>query len=129
MSDLIDRQAAITAICEDGTWLESQGCTEITMCERKQRDADILSELPTIDAVEKERYDRLLENSIIIADALRKYQSADMVEVVRCKDCKHRVYTDDGESCPDDIVCDLWESDGFTETDYCSWGERRPDAD
>lgn len=84
---------------------------------------------PTIDAVEKERYDRLLENSIIIADALRKYQSADMVEVVRCKDCKHRVYTDDGESCPDDIVCDLWESDGFTETDYCSWGERRPDAD
>ena len=50
MSDLIDRQAAITAICEDGTWLESQGCTEITMCERKQRDADILSELPTIDA-------------------------------------------------------------------------------
>lgn len=59
MSDLIDRQAAITAICEDGTWLESQGCTEITMCERKQRDADILSELPSVDAV----------------------------EVVRCKDC------------------------------------------
>lgn len=52
MSDLIDRQTAITAICEDGTWLESQGCTEITMCERKQRDADILSELPTIDAIE-----------------------------------------------------------------------------
>ena len=52
MGDPIDRQAAITAICEDGTWLERQGCTEITMCERKQRDADILSELPTIDAVE-----------------------------------------------------------------------------
>lgn len=50
MSDLIDRQKAITAICEDGTWLENQGCTEITLCERKQRDADILSELPTIDA-------------------------------------------------------------------------------
>ena len=60
MSDLIDRQAAITAICEDGTWLESQGCTEITMCERKQRDADILSELPPVDAV----------------------------PVVRCKDCE-----------------------------------------
>ena len=61
MNDLIDRQAAITAICEDGTWLERQGCTEITMCERKQRDADILSELPTIDAV----------------------------PVIRCKDCVH----------------------------------------
>lgn len=53
----------------------------------------------------------------------------DYQEIVRCKDCKHRVYTDDGESCPDDIVCDLWESDGFTETDYCSRGERRTDAD
>jgi hypothetical protein len=52
MSDLIDRQAAIIAICEDGTWLERQGCNEITLCERKQRDADILSELPTVDAVE-----------------------------------------------------------------------------
>lgn len=45
--DLISRQAAIKAICEDGTWLESQGCTEITMAERKQRDADILSDLPS----------------------------------------------------------------------------------
>lgn len=47
MDDLISRQAAIKAICEDGTWLESQGCTEITMAERKQRDADILSDLPS----------------------------------------------------------------------------------
>lgn len=45
--DLISRQAALKAICEDGTWLESQGCTEITMAERKQRDADILSDLPS----------------------------------------------------------------------------------
>lgn len=47
MDDLIRRRAAIKAICEDGTWLESQGCTEITMAERKQRDADILGELPS----------------------------------------------------------------------------------
>lgn len=58
--DLISRQAAIKAICEDGTWLESQGCTEITMAERKQRDADILGELP--------------------------YAQTD---IVRCKDCQH----------------------------------------
>ena len=62
MCDLISRQAAITAICEDGTWLESQGCTEITMCERKQRDADILSELPTIEA-EQVRHGRWLRGS------------------------------------------------------------------
>lgn len=47
MTDFISRRAAIKAICEDGTWLESQGCTEITMAERKQRDADILGELPS----------------------------------------------------------------------------------
>ena len=47
MYDLISRQSAIKAICEDGTWLESQGCTEITMAERKQRDADILGEFPS----------------------------------------------------------------------------------
>lgn len=47
--DLISRQAAIKAICEDGTWLESQGCTDISMAERKQRDADILSDLPAVD--------------------------------------------------------------------------------
>lgn len=50
MDDLISRQAAIKAICEDGTWLESQGCTEITMVERKQRDADILGELPSAES-------------------------------------------------------------------------------
>lgn len=61
VSDLIDRQKAITAILEDGTWLERQGCTEITMCERKQRDADILSELPTIEA-EPVRHGRWIEH-------------------------------------------------------------------
>ena len=45
--DLISRQAAIKAICEDGTWLERQGCTDISMAERKQRDVDILSDLPS----------------------------------------------------------------------------------
>lgn len=56
---------------------------------------------------------------------IKTQPEVDAVPVVRCKDCKHRVYTDDGESNPDDIVCDLWESDGFTEADYCSRGERR----
>lgn len=80
---------------------------------------------PTIDAVEKERYDRLLENSIIIADALRKYQSADMVEVVQCKDCK---WFDPSHPCgtiePLVFKCRLYgtfHSPGF----FCGSGERR----
>lgn len=47
--DLIDRQAVIKAICEDGTWLESQGCVEVTMAERKQRDVDIICSLPSAE--------------------------------------------------------------------------------
>ena len=46
-------------------------------------------------------------------------------DIVRCKDCKHRMYTEDGESDPYDIVCDYHMSDGFDEKDFCSYGERR----
>ena len=71
MEDLINRQAAIKAICEDSTWLESQGCTDIWMAERKQRDVDILSDLPSAQP-----------------------------EIIRCKDCKHRYIKNDVWTCP-----------------------------
>ena len=45
--DTISRAAALTAICEDGTQLERQGQYSMTMAERKQRDIDILSALPS----------------------------------------------------------------------------------
>ena len=47
MDDCISRQAAIKAICEDGTMLERQGKYTMTMAERKQKDADILDSLPS----------------------------------------------------------------------------------
>ena len=46
-------------------------------------------------------------------------------EVVRCKDCKHKVVTEDGEYDPEDIVCEYWMSDGLNSNDYCSYGERK----
>ena len=46
-NDLISRQAAIKAICEDGTMLERQGKYTMTMAERKQKDADLLDSLPS----------------------------------------------------------------------------------
>lgn len=48
----------------------------------------IIENASPADVVDKELYDRLLENSIIISEALNKYQTADMVEVVKCKNCK-----------------------------------------
>lgn len=49
----------------------------------------------------------------------------DVVKVVRCKDCKHKVVTEDGEYDPEDIVCEYWMSDGLNSNDYCSYGERK----
>lgn len=54
--------------------------------------------------------------------------AVDAVPVVRCRDCRHKVTTEDGEYNPRDIVCDYWESDGLEETDFCSYGERRTDG-
>lgn len=70
---------------------------------------DDIDELPTADVVEKEKWDRLLENSIILAEAVQKYQLADMVEVVRCKDCTRQ------------MIC--FHSDNY----FCADGERRND--
>lgn len=47
------------------------------------------------------------------------------VEVVRCKDCKYKVETEDGEWNPEDIVCDYWASDGLEADDFCSRGVRK----
>lgn len=52
----------------------------------------------------------------------RKIPTADVVEVVRCKDCKH--YTSKG-TC----ACDQWLFDDVNIdvmlNDFCSYGERR----
>lgn len=45
--------------------------------------------------------------------------------VVRCKDCKYKVTTEDGEWNPEDIVCDYWASDGLEANDFCSRGEKK----
>lgn len=63
-----------------------------------------------------------LQTAIINIDTI---PSADVVEVVRCKDCKHKVVTESGEYNPEDIVCDYWQSDGLTDNDFCSQGEER----
>jgi hypothetical protein len=49
---------------------------------------------------------------------------ADVVEVVRCKDCIHKVVTDKGKYNPYNIVCKFHESDGFDKNDFCSFGEK-----
>lgn len=52
-----------------------------------------------------------------------KLPKRDMVQVVRCKDCKYGDY----DSKPDGAMVCLRTNDGFwrKETDFCSYGERR----
>ena len=56
---------------------------------------------------------------------LMQAPTADVVEVVRCKDCKHCTLTEEGEYNPEDIVCDYFMTDGMQANDFCSYGERR----
>ncbi len=84
--------------------------------------------LSAADMVDKERYARLLANAIIVSDALKEYQAADMVKVVRCKDCVHYKQS---KVNPNRKMCWRKDVDGclvcydFCPTDYCSYGERR----
>ena len=51
--------------------------------------------------------------------------AADVVEVVRCGKCKNNYgIANSCEFNPQDIVCCYWDSDGFDENDFCSYGER-----
>lgn len=68
---------------------------------------------------DRERFDAWQE----IIDALGASKTADVEEVVRCKDCKYGSY----DSKPNGAMVCLRTKDGFwrKETDFCSYGERR----
>ena len=97
--------------------------------------SDLISRADAIDTVEelnRKVNDDPGHGTICTPDVLRRINalpSADAVEVVRCKDCRHRckepiyskadphwVFYQIGD-CP--IICKTVSDD-----DYCSWGER-----
>lgn len=59
-----------------------------------------------------------------IVGLLEELPKVDAEPVIRCKDCKYKVVTDNGEWYELDVVCSYWETDGLTADDYCSYGER-----
>jgi hypothetical protein len=65
-----------------------------------------------------------------LMNVLETQTTADVVEIVRCKDCKH--YRE-SEADPNRKMCCRRDVDGwsicydFYSTDYCSYGERRTD--
>lgn len=66
-------------------------------------------------------------------DVLESVPAADVVEVVRCRDCK---YYDYGKRFPDmKWCCRLKDKNGetvrymYADDDFCSYGERKNDAE
>lgn len=66
----------------------------------------------------------------IVARALEDMSSADVEEVVRCKDCIYNVANqevdplDSTDYSGDNIVCSFFMTDGLEDRDFCSCGER-----
>ena len=54
---------------------------------------------------------------------LKKVESGELMEVVRCKDCKHR--DEDGCCTPPIISSYGWDHLEPKDNDYCSYGERK----
>lgn len=94
---------------------------------------------PTVDAVSRGVHDQVRWERDVAIEQLESYgislgEKADVVKVVRCKDCKHR--GDEG-ACPMYHVEELeWDDDGYMEVDYvphdyttddgfCDRGERK----
>lgn len=118
MNDLISRQAAIDEIKEpmmlEYVWSYS--------CKEEEEAISVLVE--TI----------YQQTKSIIADRLERLKSADVVEVVRCKDCKHQekyFYKDRRRKDGGYYIygCELAEeySHICLDDDFCSRAERRTD--
>lgn len=72
--------------------------------------------------------DREEQATIDIWNGIKKIPAADVVEVVRCKDCKHSVkYNCKNDACYSFTICR--RRDGYAEDveedDFCSYGERK----
>ena len=58
-----------------------------------------------------------------IAVVAREMARLDLVNVVRCRDCKHFTYADAAHG--DDDWCAKHDHIGWSVNGFCAWGERR----
>lgn len=63
-------------------------------------------------------------DGVSIYDSIQKLPTADVVEVVRCKDCKHSEETEPVFGITD-YECKKLKVQCLSACDFCSYGERR----
>ena len=99
----------------------------VAQMDERTRLKHMVVDVPVIDAVPREKYDRMKENAEILAKACEEKEY-----VVRCKDCIHCAddYVDTGFGAMPTFTCDIFEGYGvgIKPDHYCSYGERG-DAD
>lgn len=90
-----------------------------------------VKEVPTYDPTDRgfifKRYPKGLFAPDDIVKSIQNAPAVDAVEVVRCKDCKHKRHL---QGATDEAnVCGLgWGLSGIVaEEDFCSYGKRRAD--
>ncbi len=83
-------------------------------------DADLLKEL--IDGGFDIDFDEVPETKKALLHMIDYQETADVVEVVRCKECSYHELDGDG-----DDWC-VWSGNNIKPTDFCSKGERREDG-
>lgn len=60
-----------------------------------------------------------------VMNHIGKIPAADVVHVVRCKDCRFNYGLMHDAYNPQDVLCEYWATDGLHEDDFCSYGERK----
>lgn len=120
--------------------MSCKDCLHYKMCDYGKTGnicADFAEETKEMSAIERLSYyrslyyvkQRSMEKDILTND-INDYLTSDVVEVVRCKDCKYRPTNGlPNQSCPmwdngNDFLGSYWKGndDGF-----CNYGERRKD--
>jgi len=80
---------------------------------------DVLECLEAMKNANKNSDDRYIYAKVI--QQVEDMTASDAVEVVRCKDCKHRYLSGVGKQY---YVCDFLDAE-LKDNDFCSYGERR----
>lgn len=87
---------------------------------------DFVEDFPTADVVERSAFNKLMERYEKATGRKPSGAVRQLVEVVRCKDCKYGELNCNSVGA-EYVVCELDEHHVWLPNNFCSYGERRDD--